>query len=111
MATNSMVFLREYILERPERIDLAPVGDLPLMLLLAKKGKIGYIDDVMSVYRIMSSQTSWSATIQNNEEKQKNHYFAILKMWINFDEAQKTFYKVIKEKKIAFINFVRMNGL
>jgi glycosyltransferase involved in cell wall biosynthesis len=59
MATNSMVFLRRHIENRLEWMDKTPAGDLSLMLLLASKGKIGYLDEVMSVYRIMVPN-SWS---------------------------------------------------
>jgi hypothetical protein len=71
----------------------APVGDLPLMLLLASKGKIGYIDEVMSVYRIMSTN-SWSASMKNFE-KRKKHYLLILKMWNKFDEWSNKKYSIL----------------
>lgn len=99
MATNSMVFLQKYILKRPEWIEHAPVGDIPLMLLLATNGKIGYIDDVMSVYRLMSSSTSWSFTM-NDPVKRKNHYLAILKMWNDFDRwTNQKYHKYVVRKK------------
>lgn len=99
MATNSMLFLREHINERPEWMNRSPVGDLPLMLLLASKGKMGYIDDVMSVYRVMASSTSWSASMQNRSRR-KIHHYAILKMWSDFDKwtAYKYHKYVIRKK-------------
>lgn len=84
MATNSMLFHRKYIQDRPAWMEKTPVGDLPLMLLLASKGKIGYIDEVMSVYRVMSSSTSWSASMQDRTRR-KHHHYSILKMWNDFD--------------------------
>lgn len=100
MATNSMLFLREHIQERPEWMNNAPVGDLPLMLLLASKGKMGYLEDMMSVYRIMSSTTSWSASMQNRARRKKHHY-AILKMWSDFDNwTDKKYHRFVMQKKM-----------
>jgi len=100
MATNSMLFHREYIQNRPAWMDQAPVGDGPLMLLLASKGKIGYIDEVMSVYRVMSSSTSWSASMQDRLRR-RNHHYAILEMWDNFDDwTKKKYSSIIFQKKM-----------
>lgn len=100
MATNSMLFHREYIQDRPAWMEKTPVGDAPLMLLLASKGKIGYIDEVMSVYRIMSSSTSWSASMQDRTRR-KTHHYAILEMWDNFDDwTEKKYSSIIFQKKM-----------
>jgi len=98
MATNSMLFLRKHINERPEWMNRSPAGDLPLMLLLASNGKIGYIDDLMSVYRVMSSSTSWSASMQNRSRR-KIHHYAILKMWSDFDKwTEHKYHKYVVRK-------------
>ena len=100
MATNSMLFHRKYIQDRPAWMEKTPVGDLPLMLLLASKGKIGYIDEVMSVYRVMSSSTSWSASMQDRTRRRTHHY-AILEMWDNFDDwTEKKYSSIIFQKKM-----------
>ena len=100
MATNSMLFHRKYIQDRPAWMEKTPVGDAPLMLLLASKGKIGYIDEVMSVYRIMSSSTSWSASMQDRTRRRTHHY-AILEMWDNFDDwTEKKYSSIIFQKKM-----------
>lgn len=100
MATNSMLFQSKYIQDRPAWMEKTPVGDLPLMLLLASKGKIGYIDEVMSVYRVMSSSTSWSASMQDRTRRRTHHY-AILEMWDNFDDwTEKKYSSIIIQKKM-----------
>lgn len=98
MATNSMVFCSEYILGLPEWIDKAPVGDLPLMLILSTKGNIGYINEVLSVYRIMSNN-SWSSRKQNREIS-RQHRSAMVNMWDEFDKwtNKKYHYFVIQKK-------------
>ena len=102
MATNSMVFLREHLNNRPEWMNKAPVGDGPLMLLLASKGKIGYIDQVMSVYRIMTGN-SWSSAMQDWQKRKKHHY-AILKMWDSFDEwSGYKYHSYVRLKKLKNI--------
>jgi len=84
IASSSMVFLREYANIRPHWIRKCPVSDLPLMLLLASKGKLGYIDDVMSTYRVMALN-SWSCGM-NDKNKKREHHFAMLEMWADFDQ-------------------------
>ena len=80
MATNTMVFLKDKLIDYPDWTKKSPVGDLPLKLILASKGYVGYIDNLMSVYRI-NSIGSWSSTFANNNKKRKElakNSFAIL---------------------------------
>jgi glycosyltransferase involved in cell wall biosynthesis len=99
MATNSMFFKKECLNERPEWMDKAPVGDLPLMLLLASQGKIGYIDEIMAAYRVMT-ENSWSSAMQDQLKKKKNHY-AILKTWDDFDIwSEKKYHQFVIRKKL-----------
>jgi glycosyltransferase involved in cell wall biosynthesis len=106
MATNSMLFLKDRIQGRPEWMNNAPVGDIPLMLILASKGEIGYIDEVMSVYRVMSSSTSWSAAIKHKALRKKHHY-AMLNMWTHFDNwSDRRYHRFVFQKKMMInINF------
>lgn len=99
MATNSMLFKKEYILEQPDWMKDLPVGDLPLMLLLASKGEMGYINDVMSVYRVMSSSSSWSASMKDRNRR-KLHHKRILLMWDDFDRwTGNKYYTYVLRKK------------
>jgi glycosyltransferase involved in cell wall biosynthesis len=98
ITTNSMFFHQQYITILPDWFLKAPIGDLPLMLLLATKGKIGYINEVMSTYRLMSNN-SWSATLQDAKKKKK-HFYAVLKMWSDFDKwTNYKFHGIILRKK------------
>jgi len=101
-----MLFLRKHILERPEWMHKAPVGDLPLMLVVASKGNIGYINDIMSIYRIMT-KNSWSSTRQDKQKRVRHHY-AILEMWGNFDQwSDKKYHEYVLIKKFKNkINFL-----
>lgn len=63
IATNSIFFHRKYYLnydERPIFWKYSPVGDAPLALYLALNGRVGYLNDVFSVYRVQSSE-SWTS--------------------------------------------------
>lgn len=100
MATNSMVYRTEYLKNNyPDWARKAPVGDLPLMLVLASKGHFRYVDDVMGVYRIMSSDSAWSAKMKDWKYRKKHHY-QILDMWDEFDKwSEFKFHKYVVEKK------------
>ena len=83
MATNSMLFLNKYILDLPKWVIDAPAGDFALTLLLASKGKIGYINETMSAYRLLAIG-SWSTRIKNRAIATK-HYNSLLKMLTEFN--------------------------
>jgi len=51
MATSSVMFRNGLLKEYPDWFYQSKSGDIPRYILLAKKGKIGYLPDVMSVYR------------------------------------------------------------
>ncbi|GAB3323490.1 glycosyltransferase [Larkinella ripae] len=59
MATSSVLF-RNVIKEYPDWFKKSVSGDIPRYVLLAKYGKIGYLPDVMSVYRKNSNGTSFT---------------------------------------------------
>ena len=82
--TNSMFFETKYIKNIPKWALDAPVGDLPLTLLLAHNGKLGFINQVMSNYRVMT-QSSWSKKMIKNSAKRKIHDKKIKIMWTEFD--------------------------
>ncbi|WP_266362765.1 glycosyltransferase family 2 protein [Tellurirhabdus rosea] len=51
MATSSVMFRNGLLKDYPEWYMKSKSGDIPRYILLAKKGNIGYIPEVMSVYR------------------------------------------------------------
>jgi len=68
------------------------------MLILASKGKLGYIDEAMCNYQVMA-EGSWSESIQNRSRAIK-HYKMILKMLSDFNlwsEYEYKYYIFIKE--------------
>ena len=98
--TSSIMFLGEHIKELPKWLKNAPIGDLPLILLLASKGRMGFINQVMSTYRV-GTPNSWSLSIRQDRQKQINHHFAVLKMYDSFDEwTQKKYHYFIIRRKM-----------
>ena len=67
-ATCSLLFRSEYYEEFPEFRRIAPIGDYPLQILLALKGKIFCFTKEMGVYR-SGHAGSWTAN-QNKESYQ-----------------------------------------
>ena len=110
MATNTMFYRRSKSLEYPGWRKNAPVGDLPLMLLLSTKGKVGYIDEVMACYRL-NSVGGWSYRMSNSFKIRRKHYINSKKMWKHFDEWTNYKYHSIINKKIKInnINYLKRN--
>lgn len=112
--TNSMFFKKSFLEEIPEWMTNAPVGDLPLMLLLSSNGKIGYVKDLMSVHRVFV-KGSWTSSLYNDKLKRKDHYTRSLKMWDEFDlwtDRNQHLYIVMAKIKVklryfkGYINFL-----
>lgn len=99
MATNSMFYRGVYLQkeDRPVFWKNSPVGDAPLMLYLATKGAVGYIDELMSVYR-RQAIGSWS-TRQNSVKIRTKHYKAILNMFDEYDKYTEFKYHCVIQKK------------
>jgi|LSQX01.1.fsa_nt_gb poly-gamma-glutamate synthesis protein (capsule biosynthesis protein) len=56
------------------------------------------LDNVMSIYCVMSSANSWSESMQNSARR-KNHHYAILKMWTDFDHwNEKKYHRFVVKK-------------
>ncbi|MEO8209858.1 MAG: glycosyltransferase [bacterium] len=68
------------ILEIPEGYLEMPYGDMPLYLILSGKGKIKYIDKMMSVYRIHSKGNWQGDSVYNNLLKDLKFYEVMNKM-------------------------------
>lgn len=95
--TATMVFKRELIYGLPSYCWKAPIGDWPLSVYLASKGKVHYFDYVSSVYRF-NHPGSWTRT--HGEDKyiqtyRKDMMECLKDMMEKFCEPEKT---LVKEK-------------
>ena len=99
MATNSMFYRKSMHVSYEIWAPNCPVGDLPSMLTLAHKGLVGYLADVMCVYRV-AAIGSWSSRISSNKKKKRRLHYSIIKMWHQYDKWTEYRYHTIIKKKI-----------
>lgn len=83
--TASAMFRSHAIKDLPDFYFSAPIGDWPLALIATSKGAVGYIDEIMSVYR-MHVPGSWSW-----QEKEK------ARIWNDHLETHKKVIKYLQE--------------
>lgn len=98
VATNSMLYRTASMTELPEFYYIAPVGDYPMMIYLALKGTVYYIDEFMSVYRqgVKGSYTQRTASDNNLIIR---HYISINNMFDELNEYTNYKYnKVINDR-------------
>ncbi len=98
MATSSLMFRREDFAKNPdpEWSNRSTSGDIPRNIMLAKRGPIGYIDEVMSVYRKNRGGASFA----------DNHFgadflFNRIEMYSNINQELEYKYDAILKKNIA----------
>lgn len=98
IATSSLMFRREDFAKNPdpEWTNLSTSGDIPRNIMLASRGPIGYIDEVMSVYRKNRGGASFA----------DNHYgadflFNRIQMYSNINKEFNYKYDAVLQKNIA----------
>lgn len=103
--TNSVLYEREKVLNRPKFYDLSPVGDYPLTILLALQGSVYYIDELMSAYRI-GLENSWTQRTYSSTEKTMNHFQKTVEMLDELNQYTDFKFKesVEKRKNQIFFN-------
>lgn len=84
-ATASMLYRRSALYDYPEWTRKAPIGDKPLQLVLFARGHIGYINEVMSVYRV-GTVSSWSLKMRRSLKYRIKTQKGIIKFYHDFDE-------------------------
>ncbi|WP_229321213.1 glycosyltransferase family 2 protein [Larkinella knui] len=96
MATSSIMFRKNAIPEYPAWYYQSQSGDIPRNVLLAKAGPIGYIDEVMSVYR----KNLGGASYADNEKDKKFLNNRIL-MYSNINRELDYKYDKVLRRNIA----------
>lgn len=98
MATNSMIYLQKYTRNQPKWTKLRSVGDCTITLIMAGKGKVGYINEIMSCYRV-ASEGSWTQRVLRDKKQSKEHYKRTQLVWKEYDKwTDFKYHKVIKKK-------------
>lgn len=90
IATNSMFFRKE-LTDKPQWAKKLSFGDFSLELILAERGYVGYLDEIMSCYRLNSLE-SWTSR-NKSIEKQINNRKERIKMWKEYNKWSNYKYK------------------
>lgn len=94
-ATASMVYRASAVKDYPDWAKRAPVGDRPLKFVLFARGHIGYINDVMSVYRV-GVPGSWTVRVNRNRKANKQSRQKFVQLMVDFDEwTEKKYHALI----------------
>lgn len=67
MATASVMMRRKYVNPLPSWFKDCKSGDIPMYVILAERGSIGYIPEIMSVYRKHLGGQSYTDSIKSKE--------------------------------------------
>lgn len=103
MATNSMFYRQSMYVPYTTWVTNCPIGDLPMMLTLAHNGFVGYLADVMCVYRV-AAEGSWSQRMGASFKTRIKHRKQIKKMWHQFDKWSGRSYHKYVIRKMMIIN-------
>ena len=98
IATSSLMFRRQDFADNPdpEWTNLSTSGDIPRNLMLASRGTIGYIDEVMSVYRKNRGGASFADNHQSSD-----FLFNRIQMYSNINKHFGYKYNKVLRKNIA----------
>lgn len=99
---NSIVYRKELRYDYPEWAKNSPVGDSPFFLVMAIRGKVAYIDDLGSCYRV-SAKGSWTTQMAKRTFKQRYRDMKDnIAYWNAFDEwSERKYHKYVRKKNIS----------
>lgn len=104
-ATASCMFLTSMFDKFPSYFTIGAPGDFCLALLAISKGKIGYMEDYMSVYRLMSVG-SWSSNT-SKEFKLKNNQLVNLTLE-NFHHQTNNKFRRVTKKLYSYLKYYEL---
>lgn len=99
---NSMLYRREFRNNYPDWAKNQPVGDSPLLLVLAVGGKVAYFNEIGSCYRV-SAKGSWTTRMSKRTFKQRYKDMKDnIAYWNTFDEwTERKYHKYVRKKNIS----------
>lgn len=117
--TNS-IFMRNYFTSDyvvPKWYFDSDVTDFPLVLYLATKGPIYYMNEVMSAYRV-AAENSWTQRVMTDSEKRRRHVDKMIELLEAFDSYTQyehtTFVqRQIRRNKLGYLmadEYLRINN-
>lgn len=97
-ATNSMMLKRSLLQELPDWFCTFPVGDVPLINLAIQRGKVGFVNEIMSAYR-KNVPGSWTSR-QNSTKKKVTHLLDVDKAYGRLMRQEKKYTFWYYEKRL-----------
>ncbi len=82
--TSSLVYRSDLKNQYPRFFQKCMVGDYPIRLYMATRGKFYMFNKAMSCYRV-HGENSWISDVHNNPELFKRHVFLLKKMLVKYD--------------------------
>ena len=109
--TASMCFKTDIALKFPKFREIAPVGDLPLQILLSLNGFAHYFPDIMACYRL-GHEGSWTAKRENDKEFDAKNCINVIKMFAELNRYTEGVYqKIISHRIFAYMQGLRKLGM
>lgn len=108
-ASASLCFRAQYALDYPYFREIANVGDYPLQVLLALRGRFHYFPQIMSGYRF-GHTGSWTAIALENSGNTYASLYATIRWLKALDKETKgafsteIYYKIGKERCVLYKN-------
>ena len=105
-----MTDMKEYLNNTPEFVNVADVGDVPMMLYFGHLGDVYYIDEIMSCYR-KSSVGSWSSKTYLNSKKWLSHCNTMVEVYDAFNEFTDNKYEkqLLPRRKVCYLTKYALN--
>jgi glycosyltransferase involved in cell wall biosynthesis len=98
--TATVLFRNGLVNGLPATLKKASSGDWPLYVLLSQYGKFGYLDEVMSVYRIHGNSVTRSSAFNS-----KNSFLSRLYIYEGLNEALGFKYERLFRKKMLAVRY------
>lgn len=109
--TSSILVRRDLFFNKPDFCnDLKTVGDWPLVIYIILSSKIYYIDKIMSVYRLFSTDDAWSSKMNKSIEFSNIHNLEVIRMLKKIRISVDIRYKNILDKKISDYAYAYMKN-
>lgn len=100
--TNSILCKTSLFKELPLFYHNAPVGDYPMVIYFSLKGKVYYMDEIMSIYRV-GVIGSWSTNMKKNVQYYVEQKKRIIKMLQEINEYTNYNYNATINKRIYLV--------
>lgn len=103
--TCSIVYKKWVVDEYPDYCKNCGVGDYPLQIMCAMKGKVFYFNNIMSVYRVENS-TSWTGRQQSRtfSDSRMKDFSSRVQMFKGFSKDYPNYEHVFRNKIAQYIN-------